>query len=146
MKASDFLDIVAGERIATSSALHSTSVLCFFKTRGPDGHSLGLQAGVLLLVASATHLFDPGQPLSRGMFQQKLRSGSQGGPASTCNPLSEFRRRFGGETGAWGDVDVGESAFDKKRIPIKQAESPNKKLGMVWEQWVRMSNTVSRHC
>ena len=41
---------------------------------------------------------------------------------------------FGGKRNAWQDVEVDESIFDKKLIPIEHADCPEKI--MEWEQWV----------
>ena len=43
---------------------------------------------------------------------------------------------FGGKKNAWQDVEVDESVFDKKLIPLEEAESTSKT--MMWEQWVGM--------
>ena len=41
---------------------------------------------------------------------------------------------FGGKGNKWQDVEVDESVFDKKLIPIEEADDPTKV--MEWEHWV----------
>ena len=108
----------------------------FTATRSPEGHSLGTQAAILLLrlanvPLSSIHLvtdvnhkaierMDHNLCLLRKHYVENVQKGMA----------------FGGKKNAWQDVEVDESVFDKKLIPLEEAEPPTKT--MMWEQWVGM--------
>ena len=94
----------------------------FTATRGPEGHSLGTQAAVLLLrlanvPLSSTHLVTNvnHKAIERTDYNLcLLRKG--------CVEKVQKGMAFGGKKNAWQDVEVDESVFDKKLIPLEEAE------------------------
>ena len=106
----------------------------FSTTRGPEGHSLGLQAGVLLLLlagvaASAIHLVTQVNHKVVARLKRSLDLVRKGYVEHVQSSMS-----FGGRNNAWQDVEVDEAMFDKTLIPIEKAECPGKIVE--WEQWV----------
>ena len=130
----DFPDIGADEKVVKSSSLRSTSILCFPQQEGRRGISLGLQAGVLLLLvarvgASAIHLVTQVNHKVVERLKRSLDLVRKGYVEHVQSTMS-----FGGRNNAWQGVEVDEAVFDKTLIPIEQAECPSKIVE--WEQWV----------
>ncbi|CAE7765783.1 unnamed protein product [Symbiodinium necroappetens] len=122
------------ERVVKSSSRRSTSILCFPQQEGRRGISLGLQAGVLLLLlagvaASAIHLVTQVNHKVVERLKRSLDLVRKGYVEHVQSTMS-----FGGRNNAWQDVEVDEAVFDKTLIPIEQAECPSKTVE--WEQWV----------
>ena len=108
----------------------------FTATRGCEGHSPGTQAAVLLLrlanvPLSSIHLVTNLNHKAIERMDHNLCLLRKGYVERVQKDMA-----FGGKKNAWQDVEVDESVFDKKLIPLEEAESPSKT--MMWEQWVGM--------
>ena len=108
----------------------------FTATRGPEGHSLGVQAGVLLLrlanvQLSSIHLVTQVNHKAIERLEHNLLLTRKAYVENIQRTMT-----FGGHKNSWQDVEVDESVFDKKLIPIEEAACADK--NMVWEQWVGM--------
>ena len=108
----------------------------FTATRGPEGHSLGVQAGMLLLrlanvPLSTIHVVTQINHKAIERMEHNLTLVRKKFVEETQRTMS-----FGGKGNKWQDVEVDESVFDKKLIPIEEADDPTKVMD--WEQWVGM--------
>ena len=108
----------------------------FSATRGPEGQTLGLQAGLLLLLlagvpSSSIHLVT--------QVNHKVVERLRKSLAFVRKAYVEHVQAgmvFGGRKNAWQDVEVDETSFDKKLVPMDEIEVPER--NMKWEQWVGM--------
>ncbi|CAE7375364.1 unnamed protein product [Symbiodinium sp. CCMP2592] len=104
----------------------------FSATRGPEGQTLGLQAGLLLLLlagvpSSSIHLVT--------QVNHKVVERLHKSLAFVRKAYVEHVQAgmvFGGRKNAWQDVEVDETSFDKKLVPIDEVEVPER--NMKWEQ------------
>ncbi|CAE7762192.1 unnamed protein product [Symbiodinium sp. CCMP2592] len=112
----------------------------FSATRGPEGRTLGLQAGLLLLLLA-------GAPSSSKLSSIHLVTQVNHKVVERLRKSLAFVRKafvehvqagmvFGGRKNAWQDVEVDETSFDKKLVPMDEIEGPER--NMKWEQWVGM--------
>ena len=105
-------------------------------TRGPEGQTLGLQAGLLLLLlagvpSSSIHLVTH----VNHKVVERLRK-SLAFVRKAYVEHVQAGMVFGGRKNAWQDVEVDETSFDKKFVPTDEIEVPER--NMKWEQWVGM--------
>ena len=138
---------IAGQRLGASTLslptaelpqIHHTAALASFvlSNPGPEGQTLGLQAGLLLLLlagvpSSSIHLVT--------QVNHKVVERLRKSLAFVRKAYVEHVQAgmvFGGRKNAWQDVEVDETSFDKKLVPMDEIEVPER--NMKWEQWVGM--------
>ena len=104
----------------------------FTTARGPEGHSLGVQASVLLLRLANVPL----STILLGVNHKAVERLDRG--------LNQVRKHYVEDTPKtmtfkypnkkWLDIEVDEATFDKSLVPLEDAEITEKR--MKWEQWV----------
>ena len=106
----------------------------FTSTRGPEGHSLGVQASALLLrlanvQLSAIHIL-------LGINHKALERMSRNLDLVRKNYVEEKQQTmsFGGKAKTWTQVEADEAVFDKFLVPAEEAPTPTQ--AMKWEQWL----------
>ena len=117
------------------SPLHLHPV--FTMVRGPQGHSLQVQAAALLLrlagvPLSIIHLVTHINHKAVERMNRSLNLVRNGHVVKMQHTI-----KFGGAPRAWRDVEVDEACFDKKTLHPVELSPQNVKDGKntVWEQW-----------
>lgn len=109
----------------------------FTLVRGPEGHSLQVQAAALLLrlagvSLSTIHLLTNINHKAVERMNHNLNLVRSGHVTKVEKSI-----KFGGAPKAWKDVEVDEACFDKRTLkPWEQSEEDAKQgKNTVWEQW-----------
>ena len=120
------------QKFVTPQHLHPI----FTVTRGPEGHSLGVQASALLLrlanvPLSTIHIVlninhKAVEHLERGLNQVRKHYVEE----------TQKTMTFKYSNKKWMDVEVDEATFDRHLVPLEDAKGQASDTGMKWEQWV----------
>ena len=113
--------------------VHSSCPI-FTSTRGPEGHSLGVQASALLLrlanvQLSAIHIL-------LGINHKALERMSRNLDLVRKNYVEQKQQTMSvdGKAKTWTQVEADEAVFDKYLVPAEEAPTPTQ--AMKWEQWL----------